>query len=50
MMAGMGRNRCTVLRDEQGRPVVYPIVEPSTHYFEVMTRSEWMPSLVGALI
>jgi hypothetical protein len=35
---------------EQGRPVVYPIVEPATHYYEVMTRSEWMPVLVGELI
>jgi hypothetical protein len=39
-----------VVRDEQGRPKVYPIVEPATHYYEVMTRSEWMPSLVGELI
>jgi hypothetical protein len=42
--------RGVVVRDEQERAVVYPIVEPATHYYEVMTRSEWMPSLVGELI
>jgi hypothetical protein len=39
-----------VVQDERAEPVVYVLVEPSTHYYEVMTRSEWMPSLVGELI
>lgn len=42
--------RGVAVRDEQGRPVVYVLVEPSTHYYEVMTRSPWMPVLVGQLI
>lgn len=42
--------RGVMLRDEQGQPIVYVLVEPPTHYYEVMTRSEWMPALVGELI
>jgi hypothetical protein len=37
------------LRDGRGKRVVYPLVEPSTHYYQIMTRSPWMPSLVGEL-
>jgi hypothetical protein len=39
-----------VVRDEQGRPVVYVLVEPASHYYQVMTRSVWMPVLVGERI
>ena len=39
-----------VVRDERGDPVVYVLIEPATHYYQVMTRSQWMPSLVGELI
>ena len=42
--------RGIVVRDDCGEAVVYMLVEPSTHYYQVMTRSEWMPSLVGQLI
>ena len=42
--------RGVAVRDERGEAVVYVLVEPSTHYYQVMTRSEWMPSLVGELI
>jgi hypothetical protein len=42
--------RGVVARDESGRPVVYVLVEPASHYYQVMTRSEWMPSLVGERI
>ena len=42
--------RGVVVRDEEGSPVAYVLVEPSTHYYQVMTRSEWMPSLVRELI
>jgi hypothetical protein len=33
-------------RDEQGRAVVFPVCEPASHHYEVMTRSEWMPVLL----
>jgi hypothetical protein len=39
-----------VARDEQGRRVVYVVCEPATHYYQVMTRSSWMPVLVGERI
>ena len=42
--------RGIVVRDDCGEAVVYMLVEPSTHYYQVMTRSEWMPALVGQLI
>jgi hypothetical protein len=38
------------VRDEQGRAVVFPVCEPARHYYAVMTRSEWMPVLVGECI
>lgn len=33
-----------------GEPVVYLLCEPSTRYYRVMTRAEWMPVLVGEVI
>jgi hypothetical protein len=42
--------RGVAVRDEQGSPVVYVLCEPATHYYQVMTRSQWMPVLVGELI
>ena len=42
--------RGVAVRDERGQAVVYVLVEPSTHYYQVMTRSAWMPSLVDELI
>lgn len=33
-----------------GGPVVYLLGEPSTRYYRVMTRAEWMPVLVGEVI
>jgi hypothetical protein len=42
--------RGVVVRDEQGSPVVYVLCEPATHHYQVMTRSSWMPVLVGDLI
>jgi hypothetical protein len=42
--------RGVVVRDERGRPAVYTLVEPASHYHQVMTRSAWMPVLVGELI
>jgi hypothetical protein len=32
--------------DEPGVPVVYPLVERASHYYEGMTGSEWMPCLL----
>jgi hypothetical protein len=43
--------RGVAVRDERGRPTLYVLVEPATHYYAVMTRgSAWMPVLVGELI
>jgi hypothetical protein len=35
------------VRDERGEPAVYVLVEPASHYYQVMTRSAWMPVLIG---
>jgi hypothetical protein len=35
-----------VFRDERHEPVVYPLLEPASHYYQVMTGSQWMPCLV----
>ena len=42
--------RAILVRDDWGEAVVYPLVEPSGHYYEVMVRSPWMPVLVGERI
>jgi hypothetical protein len=42
--------RGLAVRDEQGEPVVYVQVEPVSHYFCVMTRSVWLPVLIGERI
>jgi hypothetical protein len=39
--------RGLAVSDEHGRPVVYVLCEPASHYYAVMTRSDWMPLLVG---
>lgn len=39
-----------LVHDRRGEPVVFMVCEPSTRYFRVMTRSEWMPALVGEVI
>ena len=39
---------CGVLvSDEQGAARAYLICEPASHYYAVMTRSAWMPVLLG---
>jgi hypothetical protein len=35
-----------VVADEMGRPVVYPLVETASRYYQKLTGSEWMPCLV----
>jgi hypothetical protein len=43
--------RGLVAHDERGCPRVYLICEPSSHYYQVMTRgSTWMPALIGERI
>lgn len=39
-----------MVKDERGAPVVYVICEPATHYYDVMTRSKRMPSLLDETI
>ena len=38
--------RGILVQDEKGGTRVYPVCEPASHYYKVMTRSEWMPVLV----
>ena len=42
--------RGVLVHDESGRPAVYMMVEPASHYFEVMARSKRMAVLVGERI
>jgi hypothetical protein len=39
--------RGLVAADEAGQERVYVLCEPASHYYRVMTRSAWMPVLVG---
>lgn len=42
--------RGILVKDEQSRPRVYMLTEPSSHYYEVMTRHDRMPVLIGERI
>jgi hypothetical protein len=42
--------RGLVVTDENGLTRVYVVCEPASHYYQVMTRSPWMPCLVGERI
>jgi hypothetical protein len=42
--------RAVWVRDERGVARVYPICETASHYYRVMTRSVWMPALIGERI
>jgi hypothetical protein len=42
--------RGLLVHDEQERPIVYMICEPASHYYRIMTRSRWMPVLIGERI
>ncbi|WP_232069906.1 hypothetical protein [Gemmata massiliana] len=42
--------RGLVVHDRKGAPVVFLICQPATRYYQVMTRSDWMPVLVGEVI
>jgi hypothetical protein len=39
--------RGLLVTDEAGVERVYIICEPSTYYFRIMTRGNWMPVLIG---
>jgi hypothetical protein len=39
--------RGVLVRDEKGVLRVYPVCEPSSHYYQMMTRCEWMLVLIG---
>ena len=43
--------RGLMVPDERGCPRVYVICEPSSHYYQIMTRGScWMPTLIGERI
>jgi hypothetical protein len=42
--------RGVLVADEQGEARVYVVCEPASHYYGVMTRSAWMPVLIGERI
>jgi hypothetical protein len=42
--------RGLLVRDEGGVESVYMMCEPSSHYYQVMTRSQRMPGLIGERI
>jgi hypothetical protein len=39
--------RGLLVTDERGTDRVFLLCEPSTYYYRVMTRSDWMPVLIG---
>jgi hypothetical protein len=42
--------RGVLVRDEHAVARVYVVCEPASHYYRVMTRSDWMPVLLGERI
>lgn len=36
-----------LVRDEHGRPHVYMLTQPASHYYQVMTRNQRMPVMIG---
>ncbi len=42
--------RGLLVHDRKGTPVVFLICQPATRYYQVTTRSDWMPALVGEVI
>ncbi len=44
------RVRGVMVRDKEERPVAWVLCEPANHYYRVMTRSPWMPALIGPRI
>jgi hypothetical protein len=46
-MQGM---RELLVRDREDNPVVYLVCEPATRYHRVMTRTAWLPVLIGEVL
>jgi hypothetical protein len=42
--------RGMLVPDEQGNAVCYMVCEPSSHYYQIMTRSDRMPVFIGERI
>jgi hypothetical protein len=42
--------RGVLVRDEHGRPHVYMLTQPASHYYQIMTRNARMPVLLGEQI
>jgi hypothetical protein len=42
--------RGLLVRDRAENPVVFVVCEPATRYYQVMTRADWMPVLIGEVI
>jgi hypothetical protein len=42
--------RGVLVHDEQGRPYVYMLTQPASHYYQIMTRNARMPVLLGEQI
>jgi hypothetical protein len=42
--------RGVLVRDEKGLARAFLIGEPASHYYQVMTRSAWMPVVIGEKI
>ena len=42
--------RAVAVQDERGCPRVYLLIQSASHYYNVMTRSEWMPVLIDETI
>jgi hypothetical protein len=39
-----------LVHDREAHPVVFVVCQPATRYYQVMTRSKWMPLLIGEVI
>jgi hypothetical protein len=42
--------RAVQVQDERGQLRIYLLIQPVSHYYHVMTRSEWMPVLIDETI
>lgn len=39
-----------LVHDREEHPVVFMVCQPSTRYYQVMTRAKWMPALIDEVI
>jgi len=42
--------RGLLVHDRDGKPIVFVVCEQSTRYYQIMTRADWMPALIGEVI